>query len=64
MDSSPKQTNDRQDGKPARASHDAAPMRELCPRCGTEFCVGCGNAELKEGECPTCSQALMAAEPE
>jgi rRNA maturation protein Nop10 len=63
MNRSPKQTNDAAEGKTAGAPDDRATMRELCPRCGTEFCVGCGNSELKEGECPTCSQALVPAEP-
>ncbi len=63
MDRSPKQTNDPPEDKPASAPDEKATMMELCPRCGTEFCVGCGNSEITEGECPTCSQALLAAEP-
>jgi hypothetical protein len=34
---------------------------ELCPRCGTEYCVGCGNAERPEDGCPNCRKALRPA---
>ncbi len=55
MDSSTPHPQGKRDGE--ERPHDAAP--EICPRCGTDYCAGCGTAERVEGQCPHCGQALI-----